>query len=253
MKQVDRSGFGNLKTLFRNQINVRKYWKKTGAHALSADDFLALKKQQLYDHTWKIAVDSFIKEGNLSNDKKILDAGCGWGRTVVGLKKFLPEMDITGLDIVPDLLKLARQVLKDETGSNEVKFLVGNVQNLSFPDNSFDAVISTRVLQYVPNPIQAVREFSRVVKPNGRVVVMLPNKMNPIQTLTYHTKLYSPYDLKEWFEEAGLKVIKIGSVGFIPSFYRFNYKSSIVKLNNFIQENFLFKNFGGLSLVCGEK
>lgn len=249
----DKRGFKSLKNLFKNKNRVKDYWEKTGAHTLSSNEFSEIKRKLLYDHTWKITVDTFIKMGKLNRKKRVLDVGCGWGRTIVGLKKFIPEMQIIGVDVIPELLNLAVQVIVEETNRDDVKFVVGGAQNLGFSDNSFDVVISTRVLQYVSNVQKAVKEMARVLKRGGRLVILLPNKSNLLLRMTYHTKLYSSFDIAKWFRNANLKVMKIGSIGFIPTFYRFNYKSKIVYVDKLVRNLPILRYCGGLAMCVGEK
>jgi ubiquinone/menaquinone biosynthesis C-methylase UbiE len=244
---------GSLKNLYRDKEKVKEYWEETGAHRKSKKEFEMLKSKMLYDHTWAITVNAFIAMAGLQGDMKVLDAGCGWGRTVVGIKKKLPAIKMTGIDIIPGLLDSARHLVFEETGLNDSIFKIGDVQDLEFEDDSFDVVLSTRVLQYVQDPRKAVKEFTRVTKPGGRVVVILPNKLNPYIYLKYHTKIYSPLDIKRWFEKANLKIVNFGSLGYIPPFFRFKHYDVFVCLDKIIRKMPILRYFGGLAFCVGKK
>lgn len=243
----------SLKNLYKDKEKVKKYWEETGAHRLGIKEFEDLKRKMLYDHTWAITVKAFIVMSNLKEHMQVLDAGCGWGRTIVGIKKELPEIEMTGIDIIPGLLNSAKHLISEETGRDDTILKIGDVQNLEFEDNSFDAVLSTRVLQYVQDPQKAVMEFARVVKPEGKIIVILPNKLNPYIFLRYHTKIYSPLDIKGWFEKANLKIVDFGSLGYFPPFFRFKHYDIFVHLDTIIRSIPVLKYFGGLAFCVGEK
>jgi SAM-dependent methyltransferase len=83
---------------------------------------------------------------------------------------------------------------------------------LTFPDNSFDTVVSTEVLEHVPDPQRALREMFRVVKPGGFVIVSTPLYW-PRHEVPYDFFRY-PYDgLLHLCKEAGLELEKMYSRG----------------------------------------
>ena len=246
-----------LKGLWKNKKAVQDYWREISLSALHEYD---INKEissgvcdELYTNTWIMTVKAIIELSELANWKKktVLEVGCGYGRIIIGLKKFLPDLKIVGVDIVKELLGLAKIIVTKEANEEDVTLGVGDAESLPFKDNTFDAVFSVRVLQYVPNPLVAVNEFKRVVKNNGKIIVILPNKLNLKRVVTYHTKLYSPFEVKRWFEDAGLLDIKIGSFGFIPIGH-FHYKSPILILE-VLRKIPLLKYFGGLLVVSGTK
>ncbi len=243
----------SLKDLYKDKEKVKKYWEETGAHRLNEKEFEDMKRKMLYDHTWAITVNAFIVMANLREHMRVLDAGCGWGRTIVGIKKELPEIKMTGIDIIPGLLNSARGLIFEETGCNDTILKIGDVHNLEFKDSFFDAVLSTRVLQYVQDPEKAVMEFARVVKPGKKIVVILPNKWNPYIFFKYHTKIYSPLDIKSWFEKAGLKTVNFGSLGYFPPFFRSKHYNIFVRFDTIIRNIPVLKYFGGLAFCVGEK
>ncbi|MDP2923949.1 MAG: methyltransferase domain-containing protein [Candidatus Omnitrophota bacterium] len=243
----------DLKSLYEDREKVEEYWDRTGAHTLTPEELEVLKKKLLYEHTWAITVDMFIKMAMLRSGMRVLDAGCGWGRTIIGLKKYIPDLKVTGIDITPRLINLAERIVAEETDKKDTLLRVGDVQNLEFSDSFFDAVLSTRVLQYVSNPQKAINEFARVLKIGGRVIVMVPNKLNPVVFVKYHTKSYSPFELKMWFENANLKIVGFGSIGYIPTIYRSKNYTELVYIDRVIRTIPILKYYGGLAMCIGEK
>jgi SAM-dependent methyltransferase len=94
----------------------------------------------------------------------LLDAGCGSG--IVCLLAAERGAEAAGLDASPMFIGVARERCPGG------RFLVGDLRNaLPFDVNTFDAVTFSNSLQFVPNPIDAVRETVRVLRPGGRVAI----------------------------------------------------------------------------------
>ena len=96
----------------------------------------------------------------------ILDVGCGPGTITIDLAERVTEGKVIGLDSDSPVLESARAAAASRWLKN-VSFEVGSVQALSYPDNSFDVVHGHQVLQHVGQPVVALREMRRVLKPNG--------------------------------------------------------------------------------------
>ncbi len=96
---------------------------------------------------------------------KILDVGTGAGF----LALLFAEMghEVTGIDLSAGMLEKAKH--NAENMGLKINFFYGDAENLSFEDSSFDLVVSKFLLWTLPKPSCAVREWKRVLKPNGRV------------------------------------------------------------------------------------
>jgi SAM-dependent methyltransferase len=98
----------------------------------------------------------------------LLDCGCGPGAITLDFAEALAPGEVVGLDIDDRMLEQARATAT-ERGATNVRFESGDILKLPFPDASFDAVWAASVLQYMPDPLAAVKEMARVVKPGGVV------------------------------------------------------------------------------------
>jgi malonyl-CoA O-methyltransferase len=104
--------------------------------------------------------------GDLSG-KIILDAGCGKGRFAAELKNQFPTVILHGVDISAELLNEAPGWLLKKKGT---------ILNLPYEDRMFDAVICVEALEHVIQTEKAVSELCRVVKDNGRIIIIDKNR-----------------------------------------------------------------------------
>jgi SAM-dependent methyltransferase len=100
----------------------------------------------------------------------VLDIGCGPGTITADLAALVPDGHVTGLERAPGVLEQARATAESR-GIENVRFAVGDVHALDFPDDTFCVVHAHQVLQHVGDPVQALREMRRVTKPGGIVAV----------------------------------------------------------------------------------
>ena len=98
---------------------------------------------------------------------KVLEVGVGTGKNM----PFYPEdVDITAIDLTPGMLDRARK--RAAKLGVAVDLRLGDVQNLEFPDGTFDEIVESFVFCSVPNPLLGLEELTRVVKPGGRVFML---------------------------------------------------------------------------------
>jgi ubiquinone/menaquinone biosynthesis C-methylase UbiE len=245
----------DLKNLYRNEAKVEKYWQELGEHIMSDEEFQKWKDKLLYDHTWQTNMEAIIDYGKLTDDEKILDVGCGWGRILIGLKKYLPHSFLVGTDVIEGLLKKAQEVIKEEVGNlDNMELLISDINKLSFDDNFFDKVICIRVLQYVSKPVETLKKLKRITKKGGRVIIIVPNKLNLRQALRYHTKLYRPSEVYNWFKRSNFSQIKIGTIRFLPRFRHKPRRGSRIRIVEKIGSTTpLINKLGGLIICSGKK
>jgi SAM-dependent methyltransferase len=105
---------------------------------------------------------------------RLLDVGCGPGSITLGLAEAVAPGEVVGLDIEPLQLERAR-ALAAERGVVNVRFEPGDAYALPFPDASFDAVFAHAVLQHLGDPVRALAEFRRVLRPGGIAAIADPD------------------------------------------------------------------------------
>jgi phosphatidylethanolamine/phosphatidyl-N-methylethanolamine N-methyltransferase len=116
----------------------------------------------LFDTGRRAAIAAAEKVGG-----RILEVGVGTG---ISLGDYSSENHIVGVDLSESMLQKAKHRVSELALTN-VQLEVMDAENLSFPDNSFDAVVALYVVSTVPNPQAALDEFARVVKPGGEIIL----------------------------------------------------------------------------------
>src|SRR6266508_3451046 len=97
----------------------------------------------------------------------VLEVAIGTGRN---LPHYPPGIRLTGIDLSPAMLELARR--QAQQLNVEVDLRLGDAQALELPDASFDTVVCTLSLCAIPDQRQAVAEMRRVLRPGGRLLLL---------------------------------------------------------------------------------
>ncbi|AFZ73166.1 methyltransferase domain-containing protein [Natronobacterium gregoryi] len=152
---------------------------------------------------------------DLEEEMTVLDVGCGTGFATEGLLEHVDE--VYALDQSEHQLGQAY----DKFGKRAppVHFHRGDAERLPFATETFDVVWSSGSIEYWPNPILALREFHRVLKPGGQVLVVGPNYPDNFlaQRLADSIMLfYDEYEADEMFKTAGFEDVKHALMG--PSY-----------------------------------
>jgi phosphatidylethanolamine/phosphatidyl-N-methylethanolamine N-methyltransferase len=99
----------------------------------------------------------------------VLEVGIGTG---ISLPHYKRTLEVTAIDLSPEMLKRARERVERERLTHVVDVAEMDAGDMSFPDNRFDVVVAMYVLTVVPDPKQVMRELQRVCKPGGQVIVV---------------------------------------------------------------------------------
>ena len=136
---------------------IEDYWTKR------SPEFKKLRKDELHsekNELWKEEICSHFPPEKVL---KILDIGCGSGFFSILLSK--QGYDVTGIDLTESMITDAKALAEEE--QCHAHFLVMDAENLQFPDETFDVVVSRNVTWNLPHPEQAYAEWVRALKKGG--------------------------------------------------------------------------------------
>lgn len=163
--------------------------------------------------------DRLAKSLDLPIGSRVLDAGCGEGGVATHLVQRY-RLRVEGIDIIPESVQRARTHAVFLGLGESLHFTESDYSHLPFPDNSFDGVYTMETLVHSSHYPTTLEEFSRVLKPGGRLVLCEYSVGNPdrietaalveLSEIFYLTAMYS---LPEFTHDA-LPVI-VRSAGFV--------------------------------------
>ena len=111
-----------------------------------------------------------IADFDLPPRANVLDLACGTGDFTAALLRQFPDARVTGVDLTPEMLAIARQKL---AGSSDVTFCTGDAQDLAaFADATFDLVVCAFGFRNFPDKEKALAACHRVLKSEGKLVVL---------------------------------------------------------------------------------
>ena len=141
---------------------INKYWSN------DADGYNKSVRRSLHSKREKNAWQEIFTEALGKEKLKILDVGTGPGIVAFLLSEL--GHDVTGVDLSEEMLRNASE--NAARFNIPVEFRQGDAENLPFEDESFDAIVNRYVLWTLPNPDKAIAAWRRVLKPDGKVVIV---------------------------------------------------------------------------------
>jgi ubiquinone/menaquinone biosynthesis C-methylase UbiE len=127
----------------------------------------------VYDRRWNQYITKtllFLKDWvTIPPDASVLDLACGTGEFERLVLQENPTQSITGVDISESMVAIARQKCQDYP---HVSFHIGSASALPFPAECFDVIVSANAFHYFDDPIAALAEMQRVLKPEGEVIIL---------------------------------------------------------------------------------
>lgn len=119
-------------------------------------------------HLWR---KTLVKLSGAATGMKVLDCATGTGDLAIAFKKVVGTTGtVIGTDFCAEMMIPAPG--KAEALGLQIKFEQADVMKLQYPDNTFDVVSISFGIRNVADPVQALKEMSRVVKPGGKVMVL---------------------------------------------------------------------------------
>lgn len=117
-----------------------------------------------------------------------------------------------------DFAQLDAQAFFDGTGYGKIDY-VSDITAIPVPDGTFDAALCTEVLEHVPDPAAAVKEFARILKPGGRLMLTAPLASGIHQAPYHFYGGFTPFWYRRYLAEAGFEDIRVEANGGFFKFY----------------------------------
>jgi ubiquinone/menaquinone biosynthesis C-methylase UbiE len=157
---------------------------RSGEASAKATNGLILKGGWRYDlHGWFFDTCLFRGKGRelrertatlaqLQPGDQVLDVGCGTGTLAIDVQRRVGSAGrVVGID--PGTEQIARARAKAARHHVPIEFQIGVIEQLAFPDQTFDVVLSTLMMHHLPASLKAqgLAEIARVLKPGGRLII----------------------------------------------------------------------------------
>ena len=127
--------------------------------------FLSLRR----DVAWRRAAARCM---HFRGSKRLLDVATGTGDLAIEAIRQHPEIEVTGIDIVTEMMKIGRRKIETSRHSGRIRFMQGDALHLPFSDGAFDVSVIAFGIRNIPDRTRALREMVRVVAPGGQVIVL---------------------------------------------------------------------------------
>jgi len=184
-----------------------------------------------------------VKHLDIRSGSKILNIWSRTGNAIPFLRKKFAGIEIINMEVSDNFLKIA---LHKFPGEN---FMKTDLENLPFKNEFFDAVLSLETLEHTPRPSVLIKEFHRVLKPGGELIMSLPPKTARLaEKISYYLlgnhgegphKFLPSKTVKKIIAEAGFElVLHKGTLlfPFGPKWIRSFGERIIARSNGFVRE-----------------
>jgi ubiquinone/menaquinone biosynthesis C-methylase UbiE len=151
--------------------------------------------------------DLVVKESHVTPDSVVVDVGCGTGFLSKGFVGIAHQ--VIGVDSSEEMLTQARNNLYQ---AKNFETRLGTAETIPLEDGMADLVVGNMILHHCPNPLAAIKEMARVLKPGGRLLLTDLDKHEHEEVREEHKDLWLGFDredLKKRFELAGLKKVEV--------------------------------------------
>lgn len=155
---------------------------------------------------------------DLSPHSKVLDVGCGTGFAVLMLGSMLTSGKACGVDISEEMISQAKAKVSQELG-DRVEFQQACSDNIPYPSEEFDFIMCTNSFHHYPDPLLALAEMRRLLKPGGQLIILDNAVDRSIYTWlwdrvlrlieTGHVRYYRSWEIGDMLRQAGYEPVEL--------------------------------------------
>jgi len=184
-----------------------------------ADDALFDSKADTYDSWYMTPLGAYedelesalvFKHAGVVRGKTVLDVGCGTGLYSIRFSE--AGADVTAVDISSRMIEIARRKAQDR--GQYIWFDQADMSKLPYENRTFDVVLSITALEFSDDPLSALMEMARVLKPGGKLIVGVLNSDSPWadarrerakreESIYGSANFLSPKELRQLFHRTG--------------------------------------------------
>lgn len=142
----------------------------------------------------------------LRKDMRILDVGIGTGFLTVNLlKEARLPLTVVGLDFSGGMLIGLNRWLREVGFEDRVKLNLADMRQMPFPDETFDLVITSAAMEYLPDVAEGISECGRVLRPGGRLLFIATRDsfMGKVIAATWRNKILRQSYVEECMKQSG--------------------------------------------------
>ena len=184
----------------------------------------------------RVVAREFLHWLNVPAHSKWLDVGCGTGALSQTILEVAAPDTVLGIERAEEYLAFARKQIQD----GRMQFERGDAQALPVDPSAYDAVVSGLVLNFIPEPQQAVAEMARAVRPGGVIAAYVWDYAGKMQLMRHFWNaavalypaaytldegrrfpLCQPAPLRQLFQSAGLKEVDVRAIDIATDFRDF--------------------------------
>ncbi len=148
--------------LIKNKVNVPKEFNRIA----TSYDFATSMSQGYQEDLYTSA-----ERMQLKGDEHVLDLCCGTGKSSLAVLKFIPHGKLTGVDNSEGMITVAKEKFQKEVSDGKAEFVLNDAMQLSFPDESFDAIFMAYGLRNMPDYEKCIQGLHRILKPGGTLCI----------------------------------------------------------------------------------
>ena len=153
---------------------------------------------------------------DIQPDDSVLDIGCGGGAALKRMAECVREGHLTGVDHSAVSVQAASDLNREEIEAGKTDILEASVEQMPFPDQSFDKIITIESFYFWPSPEENLREVFRVLIGGGRFLVLcdIYKKADLSDEAfanieQYQLSVFTPEEYQVMFEKAGFSDVKV--------------------------------------------
>ncbi len=147
----------------------------------------------------------FIRQGAINDGDRVLDIGCGGGKTLQILSQLNPNGIIYGIDISSQAVKESIKMNEAQVKNGTIIVKEASVSSIPYEDQFFDAITAFQTHYFWPSLEQDVAEVWRVLKSGGKLIIIAE-----LYKMNYHMAAYqTPAAMKELLERTGFQTVYV--------------------------------------------